>query len=160
MADPTSPLYIAPRWDPEFFRWMVDFARHCTEADVRASMEIMAPLGMEALRLFDAWIAAKRGLACDYRRGGYYDVCRSEAGLTDAVHEAEIVRGHGYHPEVLAAAGLREAEPALSEDVVGGVFYPEASTLDPHRLVTQLAAAAAASRGVEIRRGRRRPRAC
>ncbi len=151
MADPTSPLYIRPRWDPGLFRWLVDFARHCTEADVRRSMAVMAPLGMEALRLFDELISGE-SLACSYRRAGYYDVCRSERGLADARHEAEVVRAYGYHPDVLDGDALREAEPALAGDVVGGVFHPEAATLDPYRLVIGLAEAAR-RRGADVREG-------
>jgi D-amino-acid dehydrogenase len=151
MADPTSPLYIRPRWDPGLFRWLVDFARHCTEADVRRSMAVMAPLGKEAVHLFDQLIA-EEALECGYRRAGYYDVCRTEHGLADARHEAEIVRALGYDPEVLGGAALREIEPALADDVVGGVFHPESATLDPYRLVVGLADAAR-RRGAEVREG-------
>lgn len=138
MIDATSPLYVQPRWDPELFRWFVDFARHCTDRHVRAAMEIMAPMGMDALRLFEE-LVEEEGVVCGYRRAGYYDVCRSGHGLEDAVHEAEIIRAHGYHPEVLDEQALREAEPALAAGVTGGVFYPEAATLDPLRLVLETA---------------------
>ena len=150
-TDPTSPLYIQPRFDPALFRWLVDFARHCTDEHVRAAMEVMAPLGMEALRLFDEVLEAE-SIDCGYRRDGYFDVCSTEAGLAEARHEAGIIRDHGYHPEVLDGAGLRAAEPALAEDVVGGIFYPEAGTLDPERLLLGLGAAAR-RRGVDVREG-------
>jgi len=151
MADPTSPLYIRPRWDLGLFRWLADFARHCTEADVRRSMAVMAPLGREAVRLFDELIT-EEALECGYRRAGYYDVCRSEHGLADARDEAEIVRAHGYAPDTLDGDALREVEPALAHDVVGGVFHPESATLDPYRLVIGLAEAAR-RRGAVVREG-------
>lgn len=151
LADPTGPLYIKPRWDPELYGWLTDFALHCTEAHVRDCMEVMAPLGMETLRLFEE-LMADEALDCGYAREGYYDVCSTETGLADAAHEAEIVRAHGYHPELLDSAGMRAAEPELGEEVLGGVFHPEAATLDPHRFVTALAEVAAA-KGGRIRLG-------
>jgi D-amino-acid dehydrogenase len=151
MADPTSPLYIQPRWDPELWRWLVDFALHCTDAHVATCMEVMAPLGMEALRLFDEIVGEER-VACGYRQDGYFDACRTERGWSDARHEAGIIAAHGYHPEVLDGNALREMEPALGPDVVGGVFYPEAGTLNPHRFVLGVADAAE-RRGAEIREG-------
>lgn len=151
MSDPTSPLYIKPRWDPELFRWLVDFARHCTDEHVRAAMEVMSPLGMEALRLFDELLEAE-SIECGYRREGYYDVCRTEEGLREARHEAGIIREQGYHPEVIDGAGLREVEPALSADVLGGIYYPEAATLDPARLVSGLGDALRRG-GVDVREG-------
>lgn len=99
MADPTSPLYIKPRWDPELWRWLLDFALHCTDDHVRACMEVMSPLGLEALRLFEEAMEAE-SIECGYRRDGYFDVCRTEKGLADARHEAGIIAERGYHPEV------------------------------------------------------------
>lgn len=151
MADPTSPLYIKPRWDPTLWRWLLDFARHCTHAHVEACMEVMAPLGMEALRLFDELIESE-GLACGYRRTGYFDVCRTQQGLDNARHEAEIIRRYGYTPEALDGDGLREAEPELAPDVLGGVYYPQAATLDPYAFTMALADRAR-SRGAELREG-------
>src|SRR5210317_1031610 len=46
MMDPTSPLYVKPRWDPALWAWMVSFARHCTWEHVEACMKVMAPLGL------------------------------------------------------------------------------------------------------------------
>ncbi|MCG6956957.1 MAG: FAD-dependent oxidoreductase [Gemmatimonadetes bacterium] len=151
LADPTGPLYIQPRWDPELMRWLTDFALHCTESHVQACMEVMAPWGMEALRLFDE-IVSDEQLACGYRRAGYFDVCRTERALEGAKHEADTVRAYGYHPDVVDGETLRRTEPALAEDVLGGVYYPEAATLNPHQFVLELAERAR-MRGVEIREG-------
>lgn len=151
MADPTSPLYVQPRWDPELWRWFLDFALHCTEENVRACMEVMSPLGLEALALFDR-VVEEEGIACGYRRDGYFEVCRTEAGLAGAAHEASIIAGQGYHPQTLDGDALRGAEPSLGPSVLGGVFYPEAATLDPYRFTAGLADAAR-RRGVEIREG-------
>lgn len=150
MADPTSPLYIQPRWDPSLWAWFLDFARNCTERRVREVMEVLSPLGHEALRHFDE-LVQERGVECGYRRAGYMDVCRTEEGLADARHEAELIQPYGYHPELLDDGGVREREPELGP-VAGGVFYPEAATLDPHRFVTELARLAR-EEGAGIREG-------
>lgn len=151
MADPTSPLYVKPRWDPALWRWLLDFALHCTDEHVQACMDVMSPLGLEALELFRAAVE-EEGIACGYRADGYFDVCRTEKGWAEARHEAELIGERGYHPEVLDGRALREAEPALGEAVVGGVFYPEAATLDPYRFTVGLAEAAE-TRGALIREG-------
>lgn len=151
MMDPTSPLYIQPRWDPPLWRWLLGFARYCTEEHMEHAMRVMAPLGMDALALFDTLIAEER-IECGYRGDGYYDVCATEAGRESARHEAEIIERYGYHPELLGADELKRREPALSDEVVGGVFYPEAATLRPALFLERLAEAAR-RRGVEILEG-------
>lgn len=151
MTDPTSPLYIQPSWNPDLWRWLVDFARHCTARHVERCMSVMAPLGLEALRSFDEMVE-KEGIDCGYSKDGYYEVCRTDKGVADAWHEAEIIRRFGYHPDVLDGSALREAEPHLAPDVRGGVFYPEARTLDPHRFLLGLAEAARRA-GADIKVG-------
>ncbi len=151
LADPAGPLYIKPRWDPDLYRWLTDFALHCTEEHVRACLDVMAPFGMETLRLYDE-LVEDEGLDCGYVRNGYFDVCRTEAGVADAGHEAELVRSYDYHPESLDAHAMHAAEPALGDDVLGGVLHPEAATLDPYRFVTALAEATIA-RGARVRLG-------
>lgn len=141
MTDPTSPLYVEPSWNPELWRWLADFARNCTSKRVEECMSTLAPLGLKALQSFDELVEEER-IDCGYRRDGYFDVCSSEEGLAEARHEARLIRRFGFSPEALDGDALRQAEPALSQDVRGGVFYPEARTLDPHRFLHGLASAA------------------
>ena len=150
MMDPTSPLYIQPRWDPSLWGWLLDFARNCTEARVHEVMDVLSPLGHDALRHFEE-LVEERGIECGYRPDGYMDVCRTEEGLADARHEAELIHPHGYHPELLDADDVRRREPALGP-VAGGVFYPEAATLEPWRFLLGLARAAR-EEGAEVREG-------
>lgn len=151
MLDGQSPLYVPPRWDPALWRWLLDFARHCTLQHVQASMRVMGPLGHDALAHFDRLID-EEAIDCEYRRQGYHDVCTSYEGLREARREALLIREHGYHPEVLDGHELHRREPVLGHAVRGGVFYPEARTLHPIRFLQGLAAAASA-RGAEIREG-------
>jgi D-amino-acid dehydrogenase len=155
LIDPTSPLHVRPRWDPGLWRWLMGFARYCTAAHVEKAMGIMGPMGLDALRLFDELIAEER-IECEYRRDGYYDVCATSAGLAEAVNEADMIRKYAYHPEVLDGDELRKREPLLSSRVIGGVFYPEAATLDPGLFLDRLVRAAGrhgvvAREGVDVR---------
>jgi D-amino-acid dehydrogenase len=151
MFDPASPLYIPPRWDPELWRWLISFARNCTDAQVAAAMSVMGPMGHETLRLFDA-LTAEEVPGCGYRREGYYEVCFSDEGFAAARAEADAIRPYMYDPEFLDEHEMRCREPALGPGVTGAVFYPQAATVDPLAFVRGLAGAAAA-RGVRIEEG-------
>jgi D-amino-acid dehydrogenase len=151
MGDPTSPLYLAPRFDLSLFRWLWAFRRFCTEEHVHRSMETLGPLGHESRRLFDE-LVAEEGLDCAFRGQGYYEAYRTEAGWAGAQKEIGLQRAHGYRTRSLSGGALREAEPALKKGTVGGVFFPEAATLDPMRFLTELADRVR-RRGGEIRTG-------
>ncbi len=151
MVDPASPLYVKPRWDPKLWRWLVGFARRCSHQHVEHCMGVMAPLGKDALDLFEELIAEER-IECQYAREGYYDVCATEGGLTAARYEASIIRRHGYHPEEVDGDELRRREPELAASVIGGVYFPEAATLQPAAFLERLAGAASRL-GCEVEEG-------
>lgn len=141
MTDPGSPLYVKPRWDPALWRWLLGFARYCTDEHVEHCMRVMAPLGKDGLALFDELIEEER-IECGYRREGFYEVCSSASGLSSARHESGVIREHGYEPEDLDGDELRRREPELGPMAIGGVYYPEAATLDPARFLKRLTSAA------------------
>jgi D-amino-acid dehydrogenase len=151
MVDPTSPFYVHPSWNPDLWRWLAGFARYCTEEHVEAAMRTMAPLGKRSFALFDELLEEER-IECEYRAEGYYDVCSTEAGLSESRREATVLERHGYTPELLDGDELRRREPAMGSRPVGGVYHPEAATLEPRLFLTRLAEAAR-RRGVEIRAG-------
>ncbi|HUF76774.1 MAG TPA: FAD-dependent oxidoreductase [Longimicrobiales bacterium] len=151
MLDATSPLYVHPGWNPGLWRWLLGFARYCTAEHVAHAMAVMGPLGKDALALFDELISEER-IECEYRRDGYYDVCASEAGLDEAREEADLARPYGYHPEVLDGDELRRREPELGPHAMGGVFFPEAATMDPGLFLERLGKATE-RRGARVREG-------
>jgi D-amino-acid dehydrogenase len=152
MLDPTSPLYVHPSWNPGLWLWLLEFARFCTATHVEHAVGIMAPLGMRSLELFDELIRRER-IECEYRREGYYDVCATEDGLAEAREEAALIVPHGYRPETLDGDELRRREPALGPHAIGGVFHPEASSMDPALLLERWARVATERYGVRIREG-------
>jgi len=151
MVDPTSPLYVRPGWNPGLWRWLLGFARFCTDAHVEKAMRVMAPLGRRSLELFDELIRQER-LECEYRADGYWEISSSEEGLEEAKHDAALLASHGYAPEIVDVDELRRREPAVGPGAIGAVHYPEGATLDPGLFLTRLAGAARRV-GVEIREG-------
>jgi len=151
MGDPTSPLYMPPRLNPNLFRWLWKFRRYCTEAHVLQSMQTLGPLGHDGRDLFDE-LVREEGLACHYRQKGYYEVFRTEVGMATAREEIPLQRAHGFDTQQVVGEALREREPALRPGTIGGLFFPEAATLDPGLFLEELARAAIA-RGLSLRTG-------
>jgi hypothetical protein len=137
-SNPLSPLYVAPRLDPALAKWLWKFSRNCTERDVERAMRILAPLGRVSRRLFDELINTE-GLECGFRGEGYYEICLTDRGLESARNEAALVSRFGFHPEMLPGGAVREREPAINGSVVGGIFYPEAATVNPYHFVLEMA---------------------
>jgi D-amino-acid dehydrogenase len=151
MGDPTSPLYLPPRWDPSLWRWLWKFHSFCTHEHVRHSMDVLGPLGHDGRRLFDE-ILDEENIDCAYSADGYYDVFRTQVGFESAQEEIPLQNQFGYETRAVSGLELIEKEPALRSGIAGGLFFPEAATLDPGRFLIGLSQAAA-GRGVALRTG-------
>lgn len=138
LLDPRSPLYIPLQWNPGLVRWLWYLHRNSTESGLTASMDALAPLGHITLSLFDL-LVAEENLDCNYVRQGYYEICRTEKGLKSAELDATMMQDYGYNPHTITGEELRDIEPAILDEVIGGVYFPESATCDPHRFVTELA---------------------
>ena len=151
MGDPTSPLYLPPRWQPGLWRWLWKFNSYCTEEHVHRSMKVLGPLGHIGRHLFEELVQEEQ-LDCHFQPNGYYEVYRTQEGFDGAQTEIPLQRDHGYDTQALPGPALEEMEPALRSGTAGGLFFPEAATLDPGRFLSELARAAV-DRGMELRTG-------
>lgn len=151
LADPLSPLFVAPRLDPSLAVWLGSFSRYCTSGHVERAMEVVARLGRETTALFDRLVSGER-LACGYHQTGYLEVFASETGLAHGREEAALVSRHGIVTEELPGEAVREREPFLRRDVLGGWFHPEGRIIDPFRFVLELVSRAG-RHGARVRTG-------
>jgi D-amino-acid dehydrogenase len=148
LSEPLSPLYVALRPDPALAKWLWAFGRTCTDSHVQFAMCTLAPLGCVSRSLFDELVQGER-LDCGFRSDGYYEIYLTPSGLESATHEAALMWHYGFHPELISGAALREHEPAINNDVIGGVFHSKAATINPYRFVLEMARRADAY-GVEF----------
>ena len=137
LFDPLSPLYVAPRFDPALAKWLWSFSRTCTGKHVEYSMKVLGPLGHASRALFDELIQTEN-LGCWFCPGGYYEIYLTERGIASAQEDTRILSRYGFHPQMLSGAQLREREPAINDQVVGGIFYPEAATINPYEFVLEI----------------------
>ena len=140
MANPESPLYIKPRLDPGFLRWLWSFLRACREDDYRAGRAALLSLAGEALSGFDHLRVS--GVEFEMSSAGLLVLGFSDEALDHHLEDTEELARIGYAPaRRLSAAEVQEMEPALSADVAGGVLITDDRHVRPESLVAGLAAA-------------------
>ena len=84
-------------------------------------------------------LVEQEDLNCNYRHEGYYEIYLTERGLRLAESEASLVRRYGYHPESVPGDKLRQRNLSINNQVVGGIYHPEAATLNPYLFVREMA---------------------
>lgn len=145
MLNPESPFFIRPRLDPALVKWAWSFYRHSTAAHVEATAGLLRDLNLESRRLFGELAAdADFGLV----RRGLLMLCKTTKGLDEEAGVAEAARRIGLEAEVLDAAATAKADPGITMEVAGSVWFPQDCHLDPARFLAAMRGAVIALGGV------------
>ncbi|MFI7067464.1 NAD(P)/FAD-dependent oxidoreductase [Kribbella sp. NPDC050124] len=133
-----SPLYVKPSLSPPFLRFLLAMARNCTEEQFRAGLTVNLGLAQRANAVFDEWQSAgldfemhQRGVLLAYENPTHFENRLGYQGLFDS---------YGSHVEVLDQQGVHEVEPALSDRINHGLFYPQDRQIEPDSLTAALVA--------------------
>jgi D-amino-acid dehydrogenase len=155
-----SPFSMRPR--PGLLLWLLRFMAAARPSRVVAGTEVLRRLSFDSLELHQALAAA--GLDTGLRALGAINVYETEDAFAGGRAEAQALSAHEIKSQVLAPSEARTLEPALSEGVVGAVFYPDEAQCEPERFLLAVAEAAVAAGavirtraevfGVRVRAGR------
>lgn len=133
-----SPLYIKPSLSPPFVRFMLQMARRCTERDFRAGLALNLELATAANELFDEWAAG--GLEFEMHQRGVLLAYENADHFAARLRYQDVFDGFGADVEILDAAGVQRVEPALTERLRYGLYYPGDRQIEPDSLTAALVA--------------------
>ncbi|MBA3639271.1 MAG: FAD-dependent oxidoreductase [Acidobacteria bacterium] len=137
MLDPDSPLYIQPRPDPAFVRWLIEFLL----ASKKAKFERGAAALVELCRVsVDMWeeVAKRSPEPFGFERHGLLAVYENAASLEGAKRGVDLVCQSGVRAERWTTDEVRTKEPAIIGPQVGGYFYPDDAHCEPYLAVKAL----------------------
>jgi D-amino-acid dehydrogenase len=143
MLDPESPLYIQPRPDPAFVRWLLEFLL----ASRKEKFERGAAALVELCRVsVDLWeeVAKRSPESFGFERHGLLAVYENPESLEAAKGGVDLVSESGVRAERWTADDVREKEPSIIGPQVGGYFYPDDAHCEPYQAVKALEAEARA----------------
>jgi D-amino-acid dehydrogenase len=152
---PASPLYLRPRADPAFLRWLLAFRRSCTARAHRAGLEATLALAADTFPLFARLAEELRAVGTDpeLRGGGVLYAYASPRELARDLTELDGLGPVGADaPVPLDGDAARALEPALTDAVVGGYRLPGERSVRPDRLAEGLVRLLRA-RGATVRGG-------
>ena len=133
-----SPFSMRPR--PSLIPWLTRFVFAARADRVRRGTELIRDFSFASLELHKE--LAKQGIETGLEVLGAINVYETEKAYRSGIAEAEDLSSHGIKAQVMTAEEAHTFEPALSEGIVGGVFYPEEAQCDPERFMLAIADAA------------------
>lgn len=138
LSHPDSPVYIKPRVDPAFLRWLWRFWRACNTNAHYSGLGALAHLNEQTMELFDQ--LASDGVAFRMYCSGLLFAFLAPDSADAELEHVKALRSYGYNvPEhALSGEDLRRIEPALSPAVQSGFFLEEERRVDPTSLIAGL----------------------
>ena len=136
-----APLAFRPDGSLFQWRWMAAMLANCSADRYAVNKERMMRLSEYSRDCLRAW-RAETGLAYDARSQGTLQLFRTQAQLDTAARDVAVLQECGVPFELLDAAGVNQAEPALAKaqvSISGGLRLPNDETGDCHLFTRQLA---------------------
>ncbi len=153
MLKSDSPLFIAPRADPDFLRWLLAFWKNCNAEQYVAGTAATAALAERTMALYDDLRA--QGVEFEEHQDGLLFAYLHEAALHHDHANLDTLAPFGVEiPPILSGEEARELEPALSRNVTGGYWLRQERSVRPDSLVSGLWRRLEIN-GAEMRRGER-----
>ncbi|MEO8672173.1 MAG: FAD-dependent oxidoreductase [Tahibacter sp.] len=133
-----APFRVAPRLDPALLAWMLRFAKHCNWKDFHRANRQRAAILQQSRQLL-ADLVRDEKLDCEFVESGTLHVFLSQRELDAYAWHADALREVGIPVELLDGAQVRELEPILRDEVIGGMRHRGDAQLRPDRYVAELA---------------------
>lgn len=137
MLNSSSPLYIKPRWDVDFFKWALLFKKSATKSNVQRSIPILKELNLKSQFLFEEMLSSL-DFAFHYEKKGVlmaYSTAKSEE---EEHMMAERAAEEGLDVSCLSKAELEELQPVFSDHVKGAVHYKCDAHTTPNHFMDQI----------------------
>jgi len=159
LLDPLGPLALRPAYLPRIAPWLWRFWRASRPERVAASTAAQAALNHLAAEATPRLLAAA-GATSMWHEDGNLHLYESEAEWRASLPGWQRRAAHGIFFEHAIGSGAAEKiaswQPGVSPAFVAATFVPRWATVDDPRVLVERIAAAAAQRGVRLRRGEAR----
>lgn len=144
MLDPDSPLYIQPRLDPGYLRWLIEFLLASRQSRFEPGTMALVALCNASVDMWEA-LAARTTAFPSFERHGLLAVYEHEAAFESAHAANALMARAGVTIERWSSEDIREREPAVIGRTVGGYHFPHDAQCEPYEAVQALASEARAA---------------
>lgn len=148
-----GPLAIRKAHLPKLLPWLSLFCKNNTRKRRAEVSETLAPMAQNALQIW-ADLAGPYDAPRHFKQNGQLYVFKTRKAFKAAQQDAELRGGHGVPYEIIHPEEMRQLEPALCDDLAGGILYTDAAQcLDPRKLNDTISGLFRTSGG-EVRRSK------
>jgi len=137
MFDATSPLYIKPRLDLDFLKWVWAFNKSCNPKHVKKAIPVIKDIAILSQDLYDD-INENENFSFHYEKKGLLMLCQTDKMLESEINTAKLARKEGLEVSVKDQAQLKKLEPNAKMNVKGATYYQHDSHTTPHEFMEEM----------------------
>jgi len=134
MFNSTSPFYMKPRLDLDFFKWSWYFKKSSTQAKVEKAISVIKNINLHSKELYQDILASDDLGDFQLDQRGILMLYRSEKAGEEERKIAERAKSEGLATAVLSRSELLKLEPNIADDVQCAVHY----ACDAHTTPTEI----------------------
>lgn len=140
MFDSSSPFYIKPRWDIDFFKWSWYFHKSSTQAKVEKAIPVIKDINLMSRGLFEDMKASGDLGDFHLERKGLLMIYKTDAAFEHEMEVAEKASFLGLEVSELTKSQLDKIEPNIKIDAKGAIHYECDGHTSPTELMPKLLA--------------------
>ncbi|WP_142785112.1 NAD(P)/FAD-dependent oxidoreductase [Changchengzhania lutea] len=137
MFNSSSPLYIKPRLNSDFLKWVWAFNKSCNRNHVEKSMSAIKDISLLSQGLYDA-IKRDENFSFHYEKKGLLMLCQTEKMLEEEVKTARLAIDEGLDVSEISLNQLKALEPNVEINVKGATYYTCDSHTTPHEFMNEM----------------------
>nr|WP_255409466.1 FAD-dependent oxidoreductase [Aquimarina sp. I32.4] len=137
MFNPTSPLFIKPRFNSDFLRWVWAFNKSCSVKNVARGTTAIKDIAVLGRDLYSE-IKSEEKFTFHLEKKGLLMICQTEKMLEEEIRVSQIAIKKGLSAQVLTKEQLKQVEPAIQLQSNGAVRYDCDWHTTPQTFMTEM----------------------
>lgn len=137
MFNSSSPLYIKPRLESDFLKWVLAFNKSCNANHVKKAIPAIKSISLLSQDLYDD-IKQAENFSFHYEKKGLLMLCQTEKMLEEEVKTAHLAKREGLDASEISLQDLKTLEPNVNINVKGATYYKCDSHTTPHEFMIEM----------------------
>ena len=137
MFNSASPLYIEPRIDLDFFKWIYAFNKSCTNKNVKKSIPAIINLSILSQELFQE-IKLSNNFKFHYEKKGLLMLCKTEKSMIHEEHTVKLAIENGLEAKMIDHSDIKRFEPNIEIDSIGGAYFKCDQHTNPSEFMSEM----------------------
>ncbi len=137
MFNSSSPLYIKPRLESDFLKWVLAFNKSCNANHVKKAIPAIKSISLLSQDLYDD-IKQAENFSFHYEKKGLLMLCQTEKMLEEEVKTAHLAKREGLDASEISLQELKALEPNVNINVKGATYYKCDSHTTPHEFMAEM----------------------